>query len=61
MYVGNLESLLFLIYSSRMREQFIGEEPSVMDFLFSVMIGCILSLIIDSKILDMVGVIVIPR
>ena len=61
MYVGNLESLLFLIYSSRMREQFIGEEPSVRDFSFSVMIGCIISLIIDSKILDMVGMIVIPR
>ena len=29
MYVGNLESLLFLIYSSRMSEQFIGEDPSV--------------------------------
>ena len=64
-YVGTLASLLFLMYSSRMSEQFIGEEPSVKlrcnGFLLSMMKVFILSPKTDSKILDMVGVIAIPR
>ena len=65
MYVGNLESLSFLIYSSRISEQFIGEERSMKHrcnrFCFSVMKGFILSLIRDSNTLDMVRVVVNPR
>ena len=52
------------MYSSRMREQFMGDDPLVKPrwsgFCVCSMNGCILILIIHSSSLDIVGVTVIP-